>query len=70
MAIDTRNKRASVIGYKLPWRGPLPLPDGEIDPGDRRHLVGEYRGFADAGAPGGPGGRDTYIIRRRRAGPR
>ena len=35
MAVDTRNKRISIIGLGLPWRGLLPLPDGTISEADR-----------------------------------
>jgi len=48
MAIDTRDKRASVFarfGFWIP-----PIPDGTIDKNDRRHLLGFYRGY-EAGEP-------------------
>lgn len=50
MAIDTRDKRASVIGYGLPF-GVLPDVDATIDQGNRQHLVGLYPGIlAEAAA--------------------
>lgn len=45
MAIDTRNKRASVVDATLPWHSDLPLADGSIGTEDRQHLVGDYPGF-------------------------
>lgn len=60
MAIDTRDKRASTIGYKLPWRGPLPRPEGSLTAGDAWHLLGEYRGFEDDEAAV-PNGRDWTL---------
>lgn len=48
MAIDTAKKRASALG--VGQVGTVPLPDGQIDAGDRAQLAGAYRGFADAGA--------------------
>ena len=37
MAIDTANKRASIIGG-------LPIPDGTLDRGDRVQCMGQYSG--------------------------
>lgn len=45
MAIDTQEKRLSLIGYGLPWRITLPYPDGGLDQGDRQHLLGLYAGI-------------------------
>jgi len=45
MAIDTRERRASVIGLGMPVV--LPVPDGEINKGDRYQLLGLYRGHVD-----------------------
>lgn len=42
MSVDTREKRSSLIGYGLPFRLTLPVADGSIDSGDRRHLLGLY----------------------------
>jgi hypothetical protein len=44
MAIDTRDKRLSVVGYGPPFGGPLPTPDGLVALEERRTLVGLYRG--------------------------
>lgn len=46
--IDTPAKRASLIGYGLPFRLALPIPDGTIGQGDRQHLVGLYSGILAA----------------------
>lgn len=45
MAVDTARKRASLIGYGLPFRLMLPIADGSLDQGDRQHLVGLYAGI-------------------------
>jgi hypothetical protein len=45
MAIDTRNKRASAICPGLVFLRPLPLADGSIGVGDRKHVAGSYRGL-------------------------
>ena len=45
MAIDTENRRRSVIGVRTRgrWgRNLMPVPDGVIDAGDRRALAGLY----------------------------
>jgi len=47
LAVDTRDKRASVIHVGLPWRGLLPLPDGTVDQGDRVHVGLFYRALID-----------------------
>lgn len=44
MAIDTRDKRLSVLGYGLPCGSPLPTPDALVELGERRTLVDFYRG--------------------------
>ena len=49
MAIDTENKRRSVIGYTHPAIV-LPLPDGTISQLDRQHVCGIYSGIAAAAA--------------------
>ena len=55
MAIDSREKKTSLLGYGLPFRVSLPYPDGTLDQGDRQHLIGLYAGIlassADSGAP-------------------
>jgi hypothetical protein len=45
VAIDTRDKRASVLGWGLTPRLVLPDP-GTIDQPDRQHLACTYRGIA------------------------
>lgn len=52
MAIDTRDKRASVIGFSRPSGMTLPNPDGGLNQGDRQQVAYSYRGIA-AAAPGG-----------------
>jgi hypothetical protein len=45
MALDTQNKRLSVIHLGSPWRGMLPLPDGSLaSQADRQHIMFLYRG--------------------------
>ena len=41
MPADTRNKRAALIEYGMPF-GLAPAPDGTINSADRRQLVGLY----------------------------
>lgn len=48
MAIDTRNKRASILGVGLAAALALPAPDGAVVEADRQHV-----GFAYAAATGG-----------------
>lgn len=51
MAVDTRDKRFSVISMGRPWTPTLPNPDGGFAiQGDRQHIVYLYRGI-DADAP-------------------
>jgi hypothetical protein len=45
MALDTQNKRLSVIHLGSPWRGMLPLPDSSLaTQTDRQHIMFLYRG--------------------------
>lgn len=46
MAIDTENKRRSVLSY--PYFGMAPEADSTLDSGDRAQIAGVYSGF---GAP-------------------
>ena len=48
MAIDTKNKRMSVIGLALPVPSMLPDSDGTIAIADRLHLLWLYSGIAAA----------------------
>lgn len=52
MAIDTRDKRASVVSFSRPSGLVMPNPDGGLDQGDRQQTAFTYRGIA-AAAPGG-----------------
>ena len=45
MAIDTQNKRRSVMGYGGPWTVVAPVPDSSIVPPDWQHVVGLYSGI-------------------------
>jgi len=65
MAIDTRNRRASVIGLDLLALRVLPSPDGTIDAGDRAQLAGKYRGTFEAAAGGAGPFRPLWRPRRR-----
>jgi hypothetical protein len=47
VAVDTRNKRASIIGYALPM-GVFPNPDGTIDQADRQQIAFLYPGILAA----------------------
>lgn len=51
MALDTANRRLSMISLDLSWGRVLPLPDGSVNDGDRVQGVGKYRGFYDGGVP-------------------
>jgi hypothetical protein len=46
MAIDTRDKRGSVINFDASARNVLPNPNGTIDQGDRQQLARKYRGIS------------------------
>lgn len=65
-AVDTADKRASVLnmtGYVLP------IPNSDIDAGDRAQLTQVYRGFEDAGAPAPtPGTRAWWLSRLKMRG--
>jgi hypothetical protein len=65
MAVDTRDKRASVIGVSLPSGRLLPLRDGSVDPEDFEQLAYTYRGIA-AGEPVAVSGGGLFILMRRR----
>lgn len=57
--LDSRNKRASAVLYKLPFSRLFPNPDSSLaDAGDRAQIALEYRGIADGG---GGGGASTYM---------
>lgn len=42
MAVDTPNKRKSVINFSLPGLFLLPIPDGTIDSVNRRQMTDSY----------------------------
>lgn len=44
MAVDTRNKRASLMSMGRPWVPRLPLPDGTLAALDRDQLIYRYAG--------------------------
>lgn len=46
MAVDTRNKRASMMSFGRPFITRIPLPDGTIDAADRAMLLHLYHGIA------------------------
>ena len=50
MAVDTRNKRASLVSFALPFGRVFPAPDGTIATADRKHIGYSYPGIA-VGAP-------------------
>ena len=51
MAVDTANKRASVIGYDVPFLILFPTPDGSINTQlDRMQILGQYGSIG--GTPG------------------
>lgn len=50
MAIDTRSKRASVLGVGLAVTLALPLADGSVDQPDRQHVAFTYAGLEAASA--------------------
>ena len=45
MAVDTRDKRASAVGFVLTSRLAPPLPDGSFNQADRQHIAYSYRGI-------------------------
>ena len=63
MAVDTRDKRMSIMSIGLPWRGVFPLADGSIGAGDRQIFLYLYSGIIDSPL----GGVVTeWLIRARR----
>lgn len=45
MAVDTRNKRMSIMNIGMPWRGRFPLADGAIGASDRQIFLYLYSGI-------------------------
>ncbi len=55
MAIDTRQKRFSMMSFPLNVPSPVLFEaDGTVDADDRAHLLGLYSGIALASPGGGP----------------
>ena len=48
MPVDSRNKRASIIGLDLMWFRIFPNPDGVIDVNDRQQTAYKYAGTLSA----------------------
>lgn len=48
MAIDSKQKRGSLIGHGMPWRSWLSEPSGTIGVGSRLSLLKYYAGTAAA----------------------
>ena len=46
MAVDSKEKRLSIINLGLPWWTTLPEADGAIDADDRLHLLNLYSGIS------------------------
>ena len=51
MAVDTRDKRFSIMGLALPTLSLYGNPDGTIDSADRYQLLYLYSGISLGGAP-------------------
>ena len=70
LAVDTRDRRFSMLGFGKPFGAPyvLPNPEGGFDVDDRAQLLCLYRGIA-LSSPGGEveAGSENYLFRRRRA---
>jgi len=52
MAIDTTEKKLSLMTFGDPTPETLPFADGSLDVGDKQHFLNLYSGIT-AGAPGG-----------------
>jgi len=50
MAIDSRDKRASIINYAMPHPGLFPNASGTIDHTDFEQIIGLYSGIQAGGA--------------------
>ena len=62
MALDTAAKRASSLGFQLPFVKPV-IPDGALDQGDRQTIANAYAGILAEGAaalPDAPRERTIY----------
>ena len=58
MAVDTRNKRASVLGLAMAVTLVLPAPDGALDAEDRQQVALSYASLAAAAVAPGVG----YVV--------
>lgn len=47
MAVDTREKRASMVSWARPWAPQMPLANTDINQGDRQHIAWVYRSVLD-----------------------
>jgi len=52
MAIDTTNKKLSLISLLQPYNSPIPIPTGDsvLDSNDKKHLIWSYSGISWEGA--------------------
>ena len=46
MALNTRNRRMSMVLFDLPFGHPAPNPDGAVSAADRQQWLGKYPGIA------------------------
>lgn len=46
--LDTRNKRASAVGFDLNWLHVYPNPDGALNQADRQQTAYKYPGILSA----------------------
>ena len=67
MAVDTRDKRMSMMGLALPFR-PLPNPAGGFGSDDRLQLLYLYSGIAAGEPEPSTQGSQMTLLRRRRSG--
>mgnify|MGYP006969378816 FL=1 len=60
MAVDTRDKRSSVIGIVAPL---FPNPDGDLAPvADRQHIAWMYSGIQGGAVPDSTSARMFYTV--------
>lgn len=50
MPIDSKTKKLSLLNLNLPWVTTLPEPTGDLDEGDKLHLLNMYSGLAATAA--------------------
>lgn len=53
MAIDTPQKRFSIMHLAMPWRGPAVVPTGTVDAAERAAFLNYYSGIALSAPAGG-----------------